>query len=393
MRVLIDARMLVGRFSGVARVVTALVEELTRAPGVCVIALMGNQIFKPWRNRTDIELVAANFDRSMRSPLRRIAWEATVLRSVIAASRADIYHATWNHGVPFGCPIPAVLTIHDLIPWRRTVTRTADFIARALYRRAIRSSARRAAVVAAVSDFTRRQVIESLHIDPDRVVTTYNGLADSPPGLPHSDPAERPFVLYVGGHEPRKNIAAVLDGMRSYWDRFGPRVELRLTGSASDLAPAAARAYNRLLTDSPVRFLGRLDDDELAQQYASARALILLSTDEGFGLPVVEAMRFGCPVVAANRSALPEIVGDAGLLIDPDDPQAVAASIRRVILDSPLRADLIVRGFARAAFFSRERFGTATLQLYRRVLAANGVPGHAETAPAVVAVPSQHSAR
>jgi hypothetical protein len=108
MRILIDTRMLLGRFSGVARMVTGLVEELVRTPGVRVVALAGARPFHPWRNRPEIEQVLTGFDLGMRSPIRRVVWEATTLLGIIARCRADVYHATWNHGIPFGCPVPAV---------------------------------------------------------------------------------------------------------------------------------------------------------------------------------------------------------------------------------------------------------------------------------------------
>lgn len=385
MRVLIDARMLIGRFSGVARVVTGLAEELTRDRNVKIVALCGARPHRMWDGRRDIEIITTGFHGGMRTPIRRVLWEEAKLPRLIARSRADLYHATWNHGIPLGCPIPAVLTIHDLIPWSAPAGRLTVRASRAVYRYAVRASARRAAVITTVSDYTRRLVIETVGCPAARVVTVHNGVCAAPSKLGGRPSSLQPFVLYVGGHEPRKNVAAVLAVMREFWERFGPRVELRLTGTVGGLCPHAARTYNTLPAHAPIQFLGQPDDDELASQYATARALLFLSTDEGFGLPVIEAMAQGCPVVAANRAALPEVVGDAGLLVDPGDTAAVVAALRRVLLDSPARTELIDRGIQRGANFTRAALAERMLEVYRRALRKGAEREHSAAESAGVA--------
>jgi hypothetical protein len=107
-----------------------------------------------------------------------------------------------------------------------------------------------------------------------------------------------------------------------------------------------------------------MDDEELFSQYAGATALLFLSYEEGFGLPVLEAMAHGCPVIAANRSSLPEVVGDAGLLVHPDDPEAVVNAVRRLVPGSPERAQVIERGLQRARRFSWDGAVERMLRVY-----------------------------
>jgi glycosyltransferase involved in cell wall biosynthesis len=367
-RVLIDARMLVGRFSGVGRVVTRLVDELVKQDDLHVVALCGAEPFQPWIGRSDIEVIPSTFGRDDRTAVRRLLWEEAKLPGIIRRADVDVFHATWNSGIPTRCPVPAVLTIHDLIPWHDPKDHFATAIQRACYRYAVRASARRAGRVTTVSEYVRRDVLSRLRLDPARVVAIPNGVDPPRSSLSQGTAADRPYVLYVGGHEARKNLAAIFRAMQCYWGRFDPSLELRLTGSRASLSSDAAEALRRLPDHAPLRFLDTPAADELAGHYASARALLLLSHDEGFGLPVLEAMAHGCPVIAAANAALPEVVGNAGILVDPDDAEAVSLAIRRLITSPSDRAELIRRGMARAGAFGWDVMADRMHQLYRTVL-------------------------
>ncbi len=367
-RVLIDARMLVGRFAGVGRVVTRLVDELAARDELRIVALCGSEPYRPWIDRRDIEVISSSFGRGDRTAGQRLLWEEAKLPGIIRRAGVDLLHATWNTGIPARCPVPAILTIHDLIPWHNPKDHFATAIQRACYRSAVRASARRAARVTTVSEYVRRDVLSRLRLDPARVVAIPNGVDRPPAPLPQCDAAARPYVLYVGGHERRKNVAAIFKAMQCYWERFDSSLELRLTGSVASLSSDAAEALRRLPDHAPLRFLGTPADDELAGHYASARALLLLSHDEGFGLPALEAMAHGCPVIAAANAALPEVVGDAGILVNPNDAQAVSAAIRRLITSTNDREELVRRGMARARAFGWDVMADRIHQLYHTVL-------------------------
>jgi len=366
LRVLLDARMLIGRFSGVGRFVTSLVDELARHDDTCPIVLCGREPFLPWSGRDDIEIIRSTFGRYDRSPRRRLIWEETRLRSLIRRANADVFHATWNHGIPLRCPIPAVLTIHDLIPWNQPVSSGRAALDRWCYRRAVRTSAFRASRVTTVSEYVRRQVFSKLNIPSGRAETIYNGV-ETPAATAHVRRKTRyPFILYVGGHEARKNVAGVCRTMQHYWSRFGPDIELHLTGHPTDLTPDAASALQQLDQGDRVRFHGHLAEPALRELYRSASALLFLSRDEGFGLPVLEAMAYGCPVIAANASSIPEVAADAAILVDPDNCGAAAEAIHSLVEDEAVRAMMIRRGHERAASFS----WSATAAQFRETYAA-----------------------
>jgi glycosyltransferase involved in cell wall biosynthesis len=356
--------MLIGRFAGVGRVVTRLVDGLARRDDVQVVALCGREPFEPWKGRRDIEVVQTSFDRQHRTPDRRALWEEWHLPGIIGRSGAEVFHATWNTGVPARCPVPAVLTIHDLIPWHHPAQHFATWPQRAAYRYSVRASARRAAVITTVSDYVRGRVCGTLPVRSEKVITVHNGVDLPRDPLQGRSQTGAPYVLYVGGHQSRKNVAGVLRAMSLYWRRCNEPVQLRLAGARSNLCPEAVEAFEALVDPSRVVFLGQMDDEELFSQYAGATALLFLSYEEGFGLPVLEAMAHGCPVIAANRSSLPEVVGDAGLLVHPDDPEAVVNAVRRLVPGSPERAQVIERGLQRARRFSWDGAVERMLRVY-----------------------------
>jgi len=379
LRVLLDARMLVGRFSGVARVVTELIDSLAKHPGLEVAALCGRDTYPAWAGRTDFRIIPSTFGRGDRTALRRLWWEETHLPRLIRAANVDLFHATWNRGTPARCPVPSVLTIHDLIPWDAPTSGLAGMLERSCYRHAVRSAARRAALITTVSEHTRQTVLAALDPPADRVVVVPNGVRDialAPPcfRFPVPRPSPDPYVLYVGGHESRKNLAAVFAAMSVYWHRFSDPLDLHVTGSAASLSLDARTAYDRLPHKGRVHFLGSLTDQEVGAEYASASLLLLLSTAEGFGLPVLEAMANGCPVIAADRAALPEVTADAGILVDPDKPAQVAEAMRRVVSDPLRRQEMIARGRRRAASSTWQDVAVRMRDVYQQA-ANSGVRG------------------
>ena len=365
LRVMIDARVLIGPLSGVGRFVTRLVEELAAQGDVQVTALCARESYPPWRGRGDVKTVTCSFDRRDRAISRRLVWEELKLPGVVRRVSPDVFHATWNSGAPRGKKVPTVLTIHDLIPWHDGREHYPSRWHRLCHRLSIRASARRADIVTTVSNHVRTDLIRTLQLNPSRVVTVPNGVNAPDPMAPPPTPGQ-PYVLYVGGHERRKNVAAVFAAMDRYWAAFGRETELWLTGTSDALSPDAAAAYRNLRQKTAVRFLGVVDDAQLGPLYTGASALLLLSRSEGFGLPALEAMAHGCPVIAANASSLPEVVGNAGLLVDPADAAQTCEAIRRLLTDPALRDSLVRRGRERAGRFTWRGAARRMRDIYER---------------------------
>ena len=367
---LIDARMCDDRPSGVSRYVTRIIRELRRQPGITPIALCGKEVGGALAD-CGVELCATDFDRTHRPIHRRWWWERRRLAALIARAGVDLYHATWNTGIPPRCPVPAVLTIHDLIPLSDLAGHFPSRLHRLCYLMSLHASVRQVEHIVTISHYVREDCIRRLHLAADRTTAVLNGV-DRVDQAPDPDLVHQNYCLYVGGPEPRKNVAVMLGAMDYLWRKDGAAPALWLTGTLERQCPEARAAYASLESPERVRFLGAPDDRRLVTLMTSARALLLLSAAEGFGLPVAEALAHGCPVVVADRTSLPEVVGDAGLIVNPDDPAAVAEAIRRVTHDQGLRTELIGRGLRRAAAFSWANTADQITRIYRSAIARYG---------------------
>jgi glycosyltransferase involved in cell wall biosynthesis len=255
--------------------------------------------------------------------------------------------------------VPAVITVHDMTYERHPQTIDRAHEASALKR----LWCDRAEAIITVSDYSKGELLHFFDVDPQRVFVCRLGVTRVSP-----DPRRRdalsgagPFVLYVGQRRGYKNF----DGLLAAFARSAaPGAGIRLVAFGGGPASEAdRRAIAELGIERSVVFAGG-DDAALAAHYASALALIHPSLDEGFGLPLLEAMSHGCPVAAARAGAMPEVAGPAALLFEPREPDSVAAAIDRLVSDDALRTSLSHDGRARAEGFSWEATARATLSAY-----------------------------
>ncbi|MEX2314781.1 MAG: glycosyltransferase family 1 protein, partial [Thermomicrobiales bacterium] len=304
-------------------------------------------------------------------PEARILWEQTVGATIARRYRLDLIHAPVNV-TPLVTGSPRVVTIHDLAfhlypeqypgPKQRYL------------RLMTRLSVRRAARVIAVSEATRQDVIRLYGARPEMVVMVPNGVTDDYRPLPAEQVEafratqglpER-FILFVGTLQPRKNLETLLRAYAQVADETG--WELVVAGAAGwSYAPIFETARALGLAER-VRFAGYVAGEDLPLWYNAAGMFVYPALYEGFGLPLLEAMACGTPVIAANTSSLPEVVGEAGLLVDPRDVAALADAIRRLAGSETLRAELGERGRQQATAYSWRRTAEETLAVYRDVM-------------------------
>ena len=277
---------------------------------------------------------------------RDVLWYPVLLPRQAAKAHVDVLHCTIFRAPP-RARIPTILTVHDL-----AVLRHPDVFplwTRLYGRTALRPTIRAADRVIAVSEFSKREVVELAGVDPDRIDVVPNAL--EPVFHSYGDVAEGEYVLAVGTLEPRKNLARVVEATA----RAG--VELRLVGAPGWGDSAIAGKH--------VTWLGRIDDEELAAAYRGARSLVFPSLYEGFGIPALEAMACGTPVVTSAGSAMEEVVGDAAVLVDPLDVASIAAGIE--VADRQ-RDELVPLGLERAAHYTWANAVDAAIASYRRAL-------------------------
>lgn len=260
----------------------------------------------------------------------------------------------------------ALLTVHDLSFLRHPETFTPPL--RHYLERAVPRSVARADFILADSEATRRDLIELLRVPPDRVTVLYSGLSRGFSATPEPEErarlkaryglGTRPYILSVGTVQPRKNYLRLMQACDPLI--ANGEMELVIIGKPAWLAAAILEAAAQR---PQVRMLGYVTDSDLPAIYRQATVFAFPSLYEGFGLPVLEAMACGTPVVGSSASSVPEVIGDAGLLVDPLDIGGWTAALRRVCEDSALHADLRARGLQRAAHFSWNRAATQWLAL------------------------------
>ncbi|MCG8346742.1 MAG: glycosyltransferase family 4 protein [Chloroflexales bacterium] len=305
------------------------------------------------------------------NPRVRIPWEQFLAPFLLRRSGADIFHGVLNV-IPLACPIPSVVTIHDLAFIR--FPHTFRSYNRTYLDLATRTSVRRASYVLVVSEHTKREVVGLLGVPAERVIVTPNAArAHFQPPDPaalaafrahHSLPEQ--FVLYVGTLEPRKNLTTLLDAYSQIARQSA--APLLIGGGKGWLYQPVFERLDALGLRDRVHFIGYIDEDELPLWYAAATLFVFPSLYEGFGMPPLEAMACGTPVVAANGSSLPEVVGDAGLMTPPTDANTLAEAILRLLRDDALRAELSERGLRRSQRFSWHKTAQDTLAVYERVM-------------------------
>jgi glycosyltransferase involved in cell wall biosynthesis len=291
--------------------------------------------------------------------------------------QADVAHVPY-WGSPL-CPgAPTVVTVHDLIPMLLPAYRGGALVR--LYTRLAAASARRAAAIITDSLASQRDIEAHLRPPGGQVRCVY--LAAGEPFRPEPGPEDGAvrrqygldgrYAIYLGGHDARKNVAGLLEAFATV-AAADDDVTLALGGTL----PEGVRRGSPLVDPRPlaaalgiagrVRFLGWVDEAHKPALYRGAACAVYPSRYEGFGLPVLEALACGTPLITSNASSLPELVGDAGFALDPDDVRGLAGAILACLLDDGLAAELRRRGSAQAARFSWSRAAQETLEVYRGI--------------------------
>lgn len=300
-----------------------------------------------------------------------LGWMLTGLPRAARRAAVDLFHAP-SYTAPFGGPRPLVVTVHDVsyarhpewYPYKR------DPLRRAFYRRSALAADR----VITDSAFSKSEIVEAYGLDPGRIAVVplaAAGVFCTGPPLPLPAGLPSQYVLHVGDLHPRRNLAMLARAVAIVRSRTPDRRDLALVlagvdrGSGSALLDVARTVSGA----SPlVVMLGGTTESTLLALYRSASAFVYPSRYEGFGLPPLEAMSCGVPVIAARTSSIPEVVGDAGLLLDPDDEQAWADAIDRVTGDPAYAARVRDAGLSRARTFSWNRTARETARVYRALL-------------------------
>ena len=292
--------------------------------------------------------------------LRRI--DSVRLPSLVRDFDSDIYH-TSSYRIPKGIKAFKVVTVYDMIhekllkeqksiEWKRVCIERADKII-------------------AISESTKRDILEYINIPEEKITVTYlaastlfqEATEDEKCELRRKYHLSKPFILYVGCRDRYKNFAMLL---RAY-SRWSERHEFDLIciGGANKFPSDENKVIRRTNLANSVRLFTGINDNELRRFYSSALAFVCPSLYEGFGIPPLEAMACGAPVIVSNVSSLPEVVGNAGLYFDPTSEDDLLACLNEITNDVELREQLVKKGMDRARLFNWEKTATETYSIYR----------------------------
>ena len=304
------------------------------------------------------------------TPLVRIP---VTLSAELRRNPVDVLHVQYT--APPLAPCPVVVTIHDLS--FEHLPETFNRRSRAQLRLTVRHTARKAAQILTLSEFSRRDIVDTYRIAPDRVSVT-------PAAAPsHFKPIEdetelrkireiygieRDYILSVSSIQPRKNLIRLIE---AYSSLRGSRPEgklpqLVLVGKRAWLDNETFRAAQRHSANNDIAFTGYVAEKDLPALYSGATCFVYPSFFEGFGLPILEAMQCGAPVIGGNRTSIPEVVGNAGLLFDPFNTNSLVQALTRMLDNSEYRAALRILGLERARQFDWKQTARMTLQAYQK---------------------------
>lgn len=295
----------------------------------------------------------------------------------VARAGVQLFHSP-HYVLPALTPRRSIVTIHDCIHLlfpQYLRSRVAHGYVRAAFWTAVHRASR----ILTVSEASKRDILRFFPVPEERVTVIHNAIADRFHQQPPEDEMARVreryqlqdrFIMYAGNVKPHKNLGRLLDAfMLLRQQRRYDDLKLLITGSEVSRSQALRRAVHRYNLHKHVRFLGFQSEDTLAALYRLAAVFVFPSLYEGFGLPPLEAMASGTPVVVSNVSSLPEVVGDAGVLVNPYDAQSIADGVSHVLEDGAFRAGLVSRGIVRARSFSWRDSARRTRAIYEEVAA------------------------
>jgi glycosyltransferase involved in cell wall biosynthesis len=303
-------------------------------------------------------------------------WRRALLPAALTLGGVEIVHVLFGFALPPRARYRRVITIHDLHSLHLQHDTSPQDLA------ALRRSAAGADRIVSVSELTRDDLVEHFHIPAERIAVTHNGIPadfgaacteEAVRTLRRSRGFERPYLFHMPGGAQKNTLRAV-QALRRLHDDGHADLELLLIGAIRGPSCLDDESYARLMTtirelrlQDHVREVGYLDGRDYELTMAGAFALLFPSLWEGFGIPIVEAMRLGVPVITSSLAAMPEVAGGAALLVNPTSVDEIHDAMRRLVEDSALRADLVSRGRERSRHFDWAKTAAETHRVYREL--------------------------
>lgn len=313
-------------------------------------------------------------------PLRKSPyplWEQVLLPNAVKKYQLDILHCTSNTA-PLNLQIPLILTLHDIIYLEKRDWKSGTWYQRFgnLYRRwNVPLIVRKAARILTVSRFEERRIRKHFGLDPEKIEVVYNGIgkhfraldqeAAELKGKKLNLPDE--YILFLGNTDPKKNLYGLIKTLKFLHEKGELPVTCVITDISEEvLLPVLAEMGAEDIREK-IFLTGYVRNAEMPVLYNNALFFLYISLRESFGLPILEAMACGCPVITSNTSSMPEIAGEAAILVDPTDIEAIGEAIKTLINDTTLRARLREKGLERPLLFSYRTRVKRIINIYKEV--------------------------
>jgi glycosyltransferase involved in cell wall biosynthesis len=303
--------------------------------------------------------------------IRRLI-QIAVLRRKLKKEKFDLYHEP--NFLPLTYDLPVIATIHDLSVMRYPECHPAARVR--LFDKYMKTAVERSQYLIADSEYVRHEIIDTFGIDQQKVITTLLGVEKRfhPHDLMSAQALMKlyrlrykSFFLVVSTLEPRKNLKLVIDAYSRLPHTTKANYPLVIAGMSGWKMSGFKKEIEQLQSKGYLRMLGYIDDESLPIIYSSALSFIYPSRYEGFGLPPLEAMACGTPVITSNASSLPEVVGDAGILVSPDDDIGLSEVMTQMVDDPELVEALSSKSISRSKQFTWEKCARDTIEVYRRL--------------------------
>jgi glycosyltransferase involved in cell wall biosynthesis len=382
MKVVFDFRKYDGVVGGVEQGVIQIVKYLTGVGHSAVVLCKRNRvedvknIFTEGEHLSIIPMDVVSHAMS----LKNAVMDSSTIQEIALTEHADIIHFFYNWSFPFRKKVPSVLTIHDVIPFtfREAMGLYRNIF---LYKPGIRMACRLNDMIATVSEFSKQDIAKKVGVSPNKIKVIPNGLrAENPKNSSLEEELRNrfkitdTFILNVGGIHERKNIVRLIHAFAGLVNLNGYSGKLLITGSVSG-APYQDKMKRKC--DAAVRetgmekrivFTGFISENELDSLFRMADFLIYPSLYEGFGIPVLEAMKMGLPVITSNTTAMPEVAGDSADLVDPNNIEEMTSVMSDLLKNRQHQKEMIEKGLERARAYTWQNVSESYLKLYQEII-------------------------
>jgi len=364
MKIGFDGRFAQNELTGVGKYIKNLIEGIARQGFKCIVF---------YSQKPEYPIIGKNIkNRVIRG--NKYLWEQILLPKALKQEKIDIYHALGNVGIPLFCPIPSVLTVHDLIPLLQKnyfEKSKISLLSKKLYYWRSKTSLQKAQKIITDTKWTKKIIVKLFKIQSSKITVIYLDSSlpkklDNKAHLQFNLKKEN-YIINNGGIDRRKNLANLITAFALAQTKM-PQLKLVITGQNQSFLPILKKEIQRKKLTKKVIFTGFLKEEALWELLKNALCLCYLSEIEGFGLPIIEAFRTNTPVITSNIPVLREIGGSACLFVDQNQPQAISQAIIKLAQTPKLQKELTARGKKRARIFSWKKTIKETIKIYNKVL-------------------------